>query len=320
MPRRRPTSIQHVRVSSPRIAWLGFTRWLARGCKLAFLAAVVASITWAGYQGYQRVVLENPDFQLRIIDLNPNDVIDEADLVELTGLDITANLTRINTGKITTALLGHPAILDARVERHLPHTLVVRIDTREPVAWLATMESADANTPPRAPGALVVDAAGTPYPCPDLQYATARHLPRIILRQPPAAASPGTPLRHPELQQCMRLIEKAAIHAPDILSHIDTVTQPNPWSIVATTHDGTEATFSLREHPRQLLRLRAAIEHCRSRNTQLATINLIPRDNVPITLQADPPPPRAVPVPEPTRDELRRNRRSADLQSIIQRH
>jgi hypothetical protein len=318
---RKPSSILEVRVSSPRLVWLGFCSILARFIKLGFFTAVVAAIGWAGYQGYKRVVLDNPDFQLRVIDLNDNSVIDERGLVELTGLDLTSNITRVDSAGMTQMLLDQPAITDARIERHLPDTLVVRVTTRKPRAWIAI----HAGNPPieRTVGALLIDTDFVPYPCPELQLESALALPVIILKEDPEhPIKPGKPLRHETLRQCARLLDNAIAHTPELVASIDTLDQPSAWSIRAVTRDGTEAVFGLRDHPRQLIRLRAALAHAKNTRRELATINLIPRENIPITLRSDtPPPPRAVPVEEPiTAADASRDRRDTDLDSLLNRH
>jgi len=319
---RKPSSILKVRVSSPRLFWLGFCGILARVIKLGFLAAVVAAVGWAGHQGYKRIVLDNPDFQLRVIDLNDNAVIDERGLVDLTGLDLTCNITRVDAAGMTQILLDQPAITAAHIERHLPDTLVVRVTTREPRAWIA-MPTRDLPVE-RAIGGLLIDANFVPYPCPELQLEKALSLPVIVLNEDPEyPIKPGKPLRHETLRQCLRLLEQAVDHTPALVASLETLDQPNAWSIRAVTRDGTEAIFGLRDHPRQLTRLHAALVHAKSTSRELATINLIPRENIPITLKSDaPPPPRAIPVAEPpvTAADAGRERRDSDLNSLLNRH
>ena len=325
---RRPSSILEVRVKSPRLAWLGLLGLLTRLVKIGFLAAVLAAIGWVSHQGYKRVVLDNPDFQLRVIDLNPNPVLDEHAFVELTGLDLNSNITRVDTTGIRRILLDQPAILDARIERHLPDTLVIRLTTREPRAWIAVPGSDIPGG--REPGAILIDADSVPYPCPELQFEAAAALPIITLKEHPEhPVAIGRPLRHEQLRQCLRLLDSAKSYTPDLIGRIDTLDQPNTWSIRAVTLDGVEATFGLRDHSRQLVRLRAALDYAESTGDALATINLIPRENIPITLASapakpsdDPPaPPRAIPVEEPpTAENQQRARQAEDLDSLLNRH
>jgi len=319
---RKPSNILEVRVSSPRLLWLGFCGLIAGVFKLGLVSAIVVALGWSAYEGYKRVVLDNPDFQLRFIDLNDNPVIDERGLVELTGLDLASNITRIDSAAIRQTLLDQPAITSVRIERHLPDTLVVRLGTREPRAWIALQETGAA--PERAVGGLLVDADFVPYPCPDLQFEAAMSLPIIVLKEDPDhPVKPGKPLRHDALRQCARLLDEAFAHAPGLVPAINTLNQPNPWSIRAVTHEGTEAVFGLRDHARQLARLSAALAHTKKTGRELATINLIPRENIPITLKSDapPPPPRAIPVEEPvTAADARRDRVNSDLDSLLNRH
>jgi hypothetical protein len=327
---RRPTNILHVRVRSPRLAWLGLLGILGRFVKLGFLAAVLTAIGWAGYKGYQRVVLENPDFQLRVIDLNPNPVLDEPAFVSLTGLDLQTNLTQIDTTAMRETLLAHPAITAARIERHLPDTLVVRISTREPRAWIAMP---DAGHPiRREAGAMLIDGGRIPYPCPELQFEAASSLPVIVLKpEPEQPLTPGTPMRNATLAPCLRLLDNINRHTPGLLATIDTLDQPTPWSIRAVTRSGTEATFGLHGHDRQLRRLDSALAHTSATGRPLATINLIPRENIPVTFRPDAPPPREAPAPtavEPPipvaipvdEADLDESRRAGDLDAILHRN
>ncbi len=319
---RKPSNILEVRVSSPRLVWLGFCGIFARLIKLGLLLAVLAAIGWVCQWGYTRVVLDNPDFQLRVIDLNDNPVLDERALVELTGLDLTCNITRVDVATMEQTLLDQPAITSARIERHMPDTLVIRITTREPRAWIAIAgEKTD-----RIVGGMLIDNDGVPYPCPELQLEQAGSLPIIRIHPEDGITTtiaPRVPLRDDSLHKCIRLLDHVVEHAPSILADIDTLDQPTPWSLRAILHTGTEATFGLRNHDRQLAQLRSALSHAEANGREIATINLIPRENIPITLKSDVAPfpvapPRAIPVEEPpTTAEIRRE---ADLNSLLNRH
>lgn len=321
MPRKSTPNVLEVRVSSPRLVWLGFLGFLWSTIKLFIILAVLATAGWLIHSAYHHVVVQNPDFQLRIIDLNDNSVIDERGLVELTNIDLQSNLTELNLDTIRQALLDQPAITTARLERKYPDTLVVRVTTRQPRAWITTQ----ANGPQieRSIGAMLIDADGIPYPCPELQFKAAEALPFIFLKNnPETPIIPGAPLREESLTKCIRLLDHIRKHNPELVDAIDRIDQPAPWSLRATLKSGTEATFGLRQHDRQLARLNAALAHAKSTGRSIATINLIPRENIPITLKSDLPaipstPPRAIPVEDPpTTAEVRRD---ADLNSLLNR-
>jgi POTRA domain, FtsQ-type len=318
--------VLEVRVMSPRIAWHGFLSISARLTKLACILAVVTGCGWGVWQGVKRAFYQNPDFRLQIIDLNPNSVIDELGLAEKTGIDLTASLFDIKVSDITAKLLQLPEISAAHVERHLPGKLVVRVTARSPQAWISC--PAAGLTTVRQTGAMLVDTAGIAYPCPDLQLASALSLPVIEL--PLAEKNPvtsGKNIGQKELAHCLRLL--TAANDPDSqASHwIESIKQINEWSLLLTTCQGTAATFSLGDHPRQLTRLRAALDHAAQKGYLIDTINLIPKHNIPVTVRTDPPAAGSaapatpsVPVPIPSRGEVQEQRRNRDLRGLLDRN
>ena len=128
---RRPSrqSVLEVRVMSPRIAWFGFLKVAGKFTKLACVLAALAGIGWGVWRGIQHAFYQNPDFRLQVLDLNANPVIDELGVAAAAGIDLTANpsLFDVDVKEAERKLNKLPEITNARVERHLPGTLVVRV-------------------------------------------------------------------------------------------------------------------------------------------------------------------------------------------------
>ncbi len=317
--RRSHSRVLEVRVMSPRIAWLGFMGVAARLAKLACILAVLTGVGWGVWQGIQRAFYKNPDFRLQVIDLNPNSVIDEVSLAEKTGIDLTASLFDIKVSDVTAKLTALPEISAAHVERHLPGKLVVRVTARSPRAWISCPTAGLAEV--RQAGAMLVDAAGIAYPCPELQLPSALILPVIEL--PLSAKYPIKPGKHidqKELAHCLRLLDAACEPDAQASHWIESVKQVNEWSLLLTTRQGTAATFSLGDHERQITSLRAAIDHSYQKGYVIDTINLIPKHNIPVTLRNEPPVAKVITVPAPSTGELREQRRSRDLQRLLNRN
>jgi hypothetical protein len=317
--RRSRSQVLEVRVMSPRIAWLSFLSFAGKLAKLACLLAVTAGIGWGVWQGIQRAFYQNPDFRLQVIDLNSNPVIDEAGLAEAAGIDLTASLFDIDVKMVTAKLKALPAIADARAERHLPGTLMVRVMPRTPRAWIVCPEAGLSEG--RRAGAMLVDQNGVAYPCPEMQLEAAMKLPSIQL--PPSEKNPvtaGGHLGHPELAHCFRLLDSAREADPEAEHWIESVKQVNEWSLLLVTRQGTAATFGLGDHERQIRSLRAAMDHSSQKGYSISTINLIPKRNIPITLRDEAAAPRAIPVPEPGPAEIREDRRARDLSTLLNRN
>lgn len=314
-------SVLEVRVMSPRIAWFGFLKCAGKMTKFACVLAALAAIGWGVWRGIQHAFYKNPDFRLQMVDLNENQVIDELGVAAAAGIDLTANpnLFDIDVKDIGLKLKQQPAIADARAERHLPGTLVVRVVPRVPKAWIASPAAGLSEV--RRAGAMLVDHDGIAYPCPDLQLDSAVSLPVITLN--PVGADPirpGEKIRSSELEHCFQLLDSARSADPDAMQWIESVKQINDWSLVLITRQGTSATFGIGDHERQIDSLRAALDHAGEKGYVIDTINLIPKYNIPITLRDQAAPPRAIPVSAAQPADERENRRTRDLSSLLNRN
>lgn len=317
--RRSRSQVLEVRVMSPRIAWFGFLKFAGSAAKIACVLAVLVGIGWGVRQGIQRAFYKNPDFRLQVIDLNPNPVINEVGLAEKTNIDLTASLFDIDVKDIATKLKNLPEISDAHVERHLPGKLVVRVIPRVPRAWILCPEAG--LTQVRRAGDMLVDHDGFAYACPELQLESALNLPAIQLPfSDKSPISAGKHLEQKEFTHCMRLLDSAGEADAEAIRWIESVKQVNEWSLLLVTRDGTSATFGLGDHERQIANLRAAMDHSSQKGYTIDTINLIPKHNIPITLRNEAPAPKAVPVAEPSAGDLREERRSRDLKTLLNRN
>ena len=317
-PRKRPqSSVLQVRVMSPRIAWFSFLKILGRSAKYAVVAGIIGAAGWGAWKGIRHAFYENPDFRLQSVDLNENSAIDEFGVYQTANIDPQSNLFALDIEHITKRLKAVPALSAVHVERQLPGTLAVRVVARSPRAWVA-----EENTPAnRKIGGLLVDHDGHTFPCTATQFETAGKLPVLFLPKTDDGGeiASGKVIVQPELARCFRLLDAAAAADAAAVFRIESIRQATSWSLELITRDGLTATFGLGDHERQIANFRAAIDHASRENYSIATINLIPKENVPVTLRegGGAPPPKALPVPEPSPTELRRSRRSRDLDTLL---
>lgn len=316
--RRSPGKVLEVRVMSPRIAWFEFLKFFRGLAKLTGILALLALTGWGVWQGIHRAFYDSPDFRLKVIDLNKNPAIDVAGLVEAAGIDLEASLFQLDIDAIAEAVAGLPEVASAHAERHLPGTLVVRVTAREPRAWIVCPEAGFPTA--REVGALLVDGSGIAYRCPPLQVEAASHLPVIHLAtEAERPIIPGKKLRHPELQHCFRLLDAACREEPDAIRWIESIEKTKEWALTMRTRGGTTAVFGTGDHDRQITNLRAALDHAARQGYTIATINLIPKENVPITIRDGGVPPRAIPVPEPFPEpaDIVQDRRTRDFNALL---
>ena len=290
-------NVLQVRVMTPRIAWLGFLGFFGSLTKLACVVAVLAALGWGVWRGMQVAFYRNPDFRLQVIDLNANPVIDELRVASVIGIDLTSNpsLFDVDVSNATEQLKALPEITDAKLERHLPDTLVVRVTPRVPKAWIRCAEAGISEV--RKTGGLLVDQDGVAYQCPESQINSTLRLPVIDLpATEDAKPAVGKRIEQPELGYALALIKAICEVDADGMQWIDSIRQANKWSLELVTRDGTTALFGLGDHRRQIENLRAALAHAGSRGYVIDSINLIPKYNTPITIRSEAKPPKAIPV------------------------
>jgi hypothetical protein len=304
---------------SPRIAWFSFLGFVRSIGKIAAVILLLLAAAFGIRQAIEHTFHRNPDFQLKAINLNPNDVLDEAELVSLLNIDLTGNIFDFDLDELEAKLVEQPAISSAKIERNLPGTLDFQITTRKPAAWIACPE--EGFPADREEGSLLVDQDSFVYRCPQGQAAVSRGLPIIILTPDQEhPVRPGQILEHPQYNHSLRLLKAIVLQYPEELPMIHSISQANEWSLNLTTRGGTAATFGLGDHKRQLEYLGRALNHAQKKGYEIETINLIPRRNVPITVSENSAPPRAIPVSENDASEAPAQRQSEDFRTLLNRN
>jgi hypothetical protein len=303
-------------VMSPRIAWFGLMRYLRKVAKLAFILALIGGAVWGVRLGIRRGLVENKEFRLQAIELTPNPAIDERDLVRIAGIDINGSLFECDVVEIESRLQNRPELSSAKVRREFPGTLIVEVTARVPHAWIASPAHGIAARDPQR--GLLVDRAGVAFTCPRGLYLTASALPVLHLGPGGEAPAAGTKVVHPEFDRLMSLYQVACRELPGAPDWIDSLRQNRKWSLAIVSRDGTEASFGLGDHPRQMANFLSALDHARAKDQQIATIELIPERNLPVLLRGDDVP-RAILIDEPEAVPAPPDRRERDLQKLLNR-
>lgn len=127
---------------------LGLTLTALRpAIRLTLFAALIGGLSYAAWQAIHR----SPYFLVRTIDVAPTPHLDRPAIITLIGLDRPANLFDFDADAARDALLTHPWVATARVEKVLPETVIVRLEERRPSGAVVL------DTP------YLVDATGHPF-------------------------------------------------------------------------------------------------------------------------------------------------------------
>lgn len=281
---------------------------------MVLMASLFIVAGWGVWQGVEKGLLKNSEFQISKIELNPNLAMDEIRLLEVAEIDLSGSLFQCSPGKIEKRLERLPELAAAKVTRKFPGTLQVKVLPRKPYLWVAS--GSQGILPRDRERGLLVDVFGVAFRCRPGLYEQARLLPVIELGEGGEPLRAGSVVEHPDYLRGVRLFSMAQDATEDASRWIDTIGQHKAWASFLTTRDGMTANFGHADLERQMSDLLAAVEHAREKGDRIATIQLIGKRNLPVTFH-EVAPPRAIPV-----DELPESQRppgNSDLRNLLER-
>ncbi len=250
----------------------------------------IVAFSWLGIRALLNSQLfENPQYKVRVVEVATDGVMTREEALEKTGIHEGLNIFSLNLDTAQRSLASIPEIKSARVERILPDTVAIEIEARRPVAWVAPRNTGE-DPSVMATGCLV-DKDGVMMKPEKLNSAHTR-LP-VIYGVPTEQWRAGDQIDLPELRAALELFVLAAERSnPGIPLRAADITKG--WSILAWSEPQTRYTFGTTDLSGQLDRLEMIIGHVAQTSQKIATANLIPERNTPVTFQGDPPPAQMV--------------------------
>ncbi|MGE9270032.1 MAG: cell division protein FtsQ/DivIB [Verrucomicrobiales bacterium] len=309
---RRQVRVLRASVTSPRILWYDLQKALSSLLRFCLVMLLLGAVGWGVWRGLDQGLLDNEEFRLQRIVLNPNPALDEIRLLEVTGIDLEGSLFDCDPSVIQDRLMALPELSQVEVTRDFPGTLQVHAVARKPFLWVGC-ESQGVLPRDRSAG-LLVDRQGFLFPCTRNSFEEASALPVIVIGESDRPLVAGTEIEHPDFTRGLRLYRAALEADPDASHWVDEIRQYKAWGSKLVTRQKLEATFGHRDIERQMDDLLAAIEHARKKGDRLATIQLVGKRNLPVTFH-EVSPPKAIPVPELPPEEPA----EADLRELLNR-
>lgn len=253
-------------------------------CEAVFLAGLLA-VAWLGVNLFiEHFFTKNDAYAVRVVEVNTDGVMSREEVLAKTGIREGLNIFSLSLESAQNALSALPEVASARVERILPNTVTIEIEARRPVAWVTPRDTGV--DPSTLEASCLVDAAGVMMKPQDFQSAFTR-LP-VVYGVPTEQWRAGQKIDMPELLAALELFRLATernspaveLRAADIAKN---------WCITAWSDPQTRLTFGLEDLPAQLDRLQLIMVHVGQTSRRIATANLIPERNTPVTFIGDAP-------------------------------
>lgn len=250
----------------------------------------VIAFAWIGIRALlDSQIFRNPQYRVRVIEVDTDGVMSREQALEKTGIHEGLNIFSLNLDSSQRALAMLPEIKSAKVERILPDSVSIKMEARRPVAWIAPRDTGE--DPSAMEAACLVDAEGVMMKPENFQSSHAR-LP-VVYGVPTEQWRPGDTVDMPELCSALELFSRAAeCTNPDVTLRAADISKG--WCIMAWGDPQCRFTFGPTGIAAQLGRLQMILGHVARTSQKIATANLIPERNTPVTFVGDPPPAEAV--------------------------
>jgi cell division septal protein FtsQ len=267
------------------------------------LLLILLSLLGAGLFGAQRLLnslfFTNPDYAIHTVEVTTDgdlarDVVLRAALIE-----DGSNIFAINLSAVEDRLRALPQVEEVNVQRLLPDKVVIVIQERRPIAWIA---SADANkTGFNYDGAFLVDRRGMVLQ-PKGSAPEYMTLP-VIIGVDLKKVTVGQPVDSDSVKAALELIRDC----PEIMDsrfQIATIDVSKEYSLVVTDKQRSLVTFGPDDLMGQLRRLAMLLTYCEKNSKDLQSANLMAERNIPVVF-SEPAVPVASPSPQPVAEPTR---------------
>ena len=253
-------------------------RW---GFHAAVVLLVVCGLFALGRATVREAFVKNPRFSLRQVVVNTNGSLTAQKIVRATGLTEGENLLAIDLPQIRERIERLPEVRAATVTRDYEGTLSIQVQQRHPVAWI---ECAKQKLLPMKSGqGWLLDEEGVLIPCEVLVKAYLR-LP-VIRTERLTEVAAGTRVNNVEVSAALQLLAAMERQLDDDREEIAVIEIPNAYSLVTKFHDSSAVTFGVDDLDDQLVRHTLIRRQARQQGWQIATLNLLARDNMPVTFR-----------------------------------
>jgi cell division septal protein FtsQ len=253
-------------------------RW---GFHVAVCGLVLFGLIALGRATVREAFEKNPRFSLREVVVNTEGLLTPQKIVKTAGLTDGQNLLSINLREVRERIEQLPEVRSGAVARDYDGKLTIAVEQRRPVAWL---ESEKLKLHPmRNGGGMLLDKDGVAIPC-DVLVKEYIGLP-VIRDENLGDVTPGRKIESQQLAAALRLIAEMKSRSTVARQQVKRIDIPNAYALQTRFEDGVEVIFGMDGLDGQLVRYRRIRSEAQERGWQIATLNLLVEDNIPVTFR-----------------------------------
>ncbi len=276
---RRRQHLLDVKVRSRKATQHRNRRILVFLSKIALVVIGCAGLYVGVREGARRLFFENPDYQLRQIEVKTDGTLQREQILRTAALHEGENIFRINLQAVHDALQELPQVDEVEVTRQLPAEIDIHIVERKPVAWITSEK--EITDPFASDAAFLVDARGVLMKEKKLlpEYLG---LPEITGCNDESFEA-GSAVQSFEAKAALELLRLSSGSFMQTRFQIRKIDVSSGYSLVVTDKNHTRVTFGYDRVVTQLQRLEQFLVYSDDSSRQLETVNLLVQRNIPVT-------------------------------------
>jgi Cell division septal protein len=248
------------------------------------LAGLCAVVYVGAREGAKRFFFENPDYQLRTIELQTDGTLQREQILKVAELREGENIFSVNLGRVRDSVQRLPQVDEVEVVRKLPGEIDIRVVERKPVAWITGDKQI--SDPFVSDVAFLVDARG-------VLMKEKKLLPEylglpLISGCSSESLEAGKIVESLEAKTALELLRLSTRSFMQTRFQIREIDVSKSYCLVVTDKNHARVTFALNDLDAQLQRLEQFLVYCDDSKQELETVNLLVQRNIPVTFARPP--------------------------------
>lgn len=255
-------------------------RW---GFKFAVACLLLTGVISVGKIVVRDAFIESDRFVLQHLSVITDGAVQPSQIIAASGLSEGMNMLDVSLVQVRDRLTALPQVRHAKVTRGYPGVIFLEVEQRQPVAWL---ECPQLRLTANVPGSgCLLDAQGYALPSGD-NLAGLEKLP-VVRVEKLSRVIPGEHVDSAEIASALKLL---VAHEASDLAHSTRIKRINAsrgYALTVTLDSSVSVVIPAEGFTRQLQRLSRVIREASEQKWQLATVDLLVEQNVPITLRTE---------------------------------
>ena len=281
---RRQQHLLDVKVRSRRATQHRVRRAMGVLIKIILVAALLG-VSYAGARAAaKRLLFENPDFQLKTIELQTDGSLQREQVLKTADLHEGENIFNVNLARVHDRIQQLPQTDEVQVVRKLPGEIDIRVVERKPVAWITSEK--EISDPFVSDGAFLVDARG-------VLMKQKKLLPEylglpLIVGCSSESLEAGKVVESFEAKTALELLRLSERSFLQMRFQIREIDVSKAYCLLVTDKNRARVTFGFNDLETQLRRLEQFLVYCDGSKQELGTVNLLVQRNIPVTFAEAP--------------------------------